>query len=117
MKKTINTCLNYKVTEGKKPIGVSQTVPDQTMSLRQILDRYARGLPIEGQKSQIWQGEETNGIDIKSLDLAEIQEMREKHQDNMSVLNKEITDKRILKQKELLKKQVQKEFDDSQIQP
>lgn len=58
----------------------SETVPDQTMSMRTILERYARGLPIDGSiKTPIWDEHPEDGAmpDPRTLDLAERQEMAE----------------------------------------
>lgn len=46
--KRIRNSLNYEVSEDSFEInsGVKVTVPDQSMSLRTILDRFARGLPL-----------------------------------------------------------------------
>lgn len=55
----------------------SKTVPDQTMSIKDILDRHTRGLPIAGGKQPIFHGEEEDLPDFKSMDLAEIQEYKE----------------------------------------
>jgi len=62
---------NYKICD--EP---SLTVPDQTMNIRTILERYSRGLPVGG-RTDIYYDEEDDMPDIRSLDLAEIQEMRE----------------------------------------
>lgn len=56
----------------------SQTVPDQSMSVREIADRYARGLPIAGVKVPVYHGEENDLPDFAHLDLAEQQELRER---------------------------------------
>jgi hypothetical protein len=53
----------------------SMTIPDQTMSIRTILDRHSRGLPIDGIKVPIWDGEENDLPDWRRLDLAERQEL------------------------------------------
>lgn len=57
----------------------SETIPDQTMSIRTILDRYSRGLPIGGSKEPMWQEDDDfNDLpDPRTLDLAERQEMAE----------------------------------------
>lgn len=76
--KRIKTPLN--ATEfpilGEKHFTPSQTVPDQTMSMRELLDRYARGLPLAGAKEPMYYGEE-DLPDLHRLDLAEIQELKE----------------------------------------
>lgn len=55
----------------------SMTVPDQSMSVREIMTRYAKGLPLEGQKVAIWEGEESDMPDISRMDLADRQEYKE----------------------------------------
>jgi hypothetical protein len=49
------------------------------MSIRTLLDRYSRGLPISGERTPIWQqGDDFNDMpDPRSLDLAERQEYAE----------------------------------------
>lgn len=54
----------------------SLTVPDQTMSIRTILERYSRGLPIGGRLDEYYDEEDVLP-DPRTLDLAERQEMAE----------------------------------------
>lgn len=51
----------------------SLTIPDQTMSIRTILERYTRGLPINGFTPLY--DEEDDLPDPRTLDLAERQEL------------------------------------------
>jgi hypothetical protein len=53
----------------------SMTIPDQTMSIRTILERHSRGLPIDGIKTPLYDGEENDLPDWRRLDLAERQEL------------------------------------------
>lgn len=53
----------------------SQTIPDQTMSIRELVKRYASGLPLGGSNNPIYEGEDGDGIDPRRLDLAERQEL------------------------------------------
>jgi hypothetical protein len=53
----------------------SMTIPDQTMSIRTILERHSRGLPIDGIKVPIYEGEENDLPDWRRLDLVERQEL------------------------------------------
>lgn len=56
----------------------SKTVPDEAMSIRQILERYASGLPLPITKTPIYsEDNEEDGINPKTLDLVDIQEMSE----------------------------------------
>lgn len=57
----------------------SETVPEQTMSIREMLQRHVHGLPLSGNKVPIYEGTESpfQGRDPKTLDLSEIAEMRD----------------------------------------
>ena len=54
----------------------SQTVPDQSMSIKTILERYARGLPVGGRLDEYYDEEDTLPNPL-TLDLAERQELEE----------------------------------------
>jgi len=54
----------------------SQTVPDQSMSIKTILERYARGLPVGGRLDEYYDEEDTLP-NPQTLDLAERQELEE----------------------------------------
>lgn len=62
---------NYKVF-----IQPSMTVPDQSMSIKTILERYARGLPVGGRLDEYYDEEDTLPNPL-TLDLAERQELAE----------------------------------------
>lgn len=72
----VRNWLNAKPSLGEFNRLPSMTVPDQTMSIPDILDRYTRGLPIGGAKVPIFD-EEDDLPDIRTLDLAEREEMAE----------------------------------------
>jgi len=61
----------------------SLTVPDQTMSIRTILDRYSRGLPVGGRLDEYYDEEDTLP-DPKTLDLAERQELAELYKNEIN---------------------------------
>lgn len=65
--------------KGEKNTLPSMTVPDQTMSVKEILQRYAKGLPLGGAKVPMYEedyDEDNTDIlpDPKTLDLAELEE-------------------------------------------
>lgn len=69
----------------------SETVPDQTLTIPQILERYARGLPLESNKNPVYEeNDPLDGIEFRTLDLSEqmdfLQETRQKVKD----INKEL---------------------------
>lgn len=65
----------------------SMTVPDQTMSVREIMDRYARGLPVGGSRLPQYD-EEDDMPDIKTLDLVERQELAYQYGQEIDMLRK-----------------------------
>lgn len=68
----------------------SQTVPDQSMGLRELLVRYAKGLPLEGAKTPIFEGEDGSEIDVEKLDLAEREELAEQAREELKNLTSKI---------------------------
>lgn len=64
----------------------SKTIPDQAMSVKELLVRHTRGLPISGAKVPMYDAEEDDTLpDFKHMDLAELEEFR--HQAKAEVLN------------------------------
>lgn len=60
--------------KGEKNDKPSLTVPDQVMSIPELLKRHARGLPLgSGVKTPIFDGEEDilQGVDFRKLDISE----------------------------------------------
>lgn len=76
-------------SDGEKNFGPSQTVPDQTMSIKEILERYARGLPMDG-KVPIYEGEDGDGIDPRRLDLSERQEIARLYTDELNEIKSRV---------------------------
>jgi hypothetical protein len=89
----IKTSMNSKEfkTKGEWNYNPTLTVPDHTLSIRQILERHSRGLPLEGWRTPIWDGEDNELPDIRTLDLAERQELAELYQQELNNYNKKST--------------------------
>lgn len=68
----------------EKNNGISETIPDQSMSILQIMQNHSRGI-MTGVKTPSYHDEETidqeTGRDIRTMDISEVhQEMEEIHQ-------------------------------------
>lgn len=92
MEKVIKNALNAHTFETKGQVNnePSQTVPDQSMTLRELLVRYAKGLPLEGARTPIWEGEEGFEKDPETLDLAEREELAEKAREELKAIDEKI---------------------------
>lgn len=81
----IRTWLTYEPKKGKVFTQPSMTVPDQSMNMREIMDRFAKGLPLPDQKVELWD-EDSDGIDPKVLDLVDLQEISMKNSEKLKNL-------------------------------
>lgn len=89
----------------EKNYAPSMTVPDQSMSIKEIMDRHAKGLPIIGNGNVPMYEDETTGIlwpaDWEKMDISEKQEYMEQ------------AAKEIVQIREKHKKQKEKEYYDA----
>lgn len=77
------------------PSGESMTVPDQSMSMREILSRFARGLPINaGLRTNAHYDEFAEFPDTSNMDLADVQALRYQYEQELHEVNKRIREKK-----------------------
>lgn len=78
--KKVKNWLNFSqfdkdLEENSQP---SITLPDQSMTIKQMLERHSKGLPIALYGGEaIYGGEEDELPDLRKMDLSEIQDLRE----------------------------------------
>lgn len=65
-----------KGEENKFP---SQTIPNEAMSIREILVRYSRGMPIDTRVPIYDEENDLGSLNPRKMDLADIQELREQY--------------------------------------
>lgn len=104
MEKKIYSWRNPRPAKPHPEMGPSITVPDQTMSMRTILDRYRRGMPLEiRQKEPLFYNGEFP--DLSKMDISEIHQLKKEAAAEVARMQKELQDKeeykRMQKQKEL----------------
>jgi len=85
----------------------SQTVPDQALTIREILKRYASGQPLGGSQEPIYEGDEGDGIDPRRLDLAERQELEIAARQELAEIEKRLKSTTITTEQRLTKEQIQ----------
>jgi len=87
--KKFNTILDYKEYKGQVNKQKSLTVPDQAMSIKQIMERFARGLPVEQFKPIYDENidEDSEFIpDPRTMDLADRQAYAEAYREEIDNL-------------------------------
>lgn len=93
------TAYNAIPEEGEVNNMPSMTIPDDTMSVAEIMERYARGLPIAGQKVPSYElSEEENEAlipaDWEKLDISERVEFMEDNAARIAAMQKELIERR-----------------------
>lgn len=62
--------VNHVPTDGEKNTKPSKTIPDQSLSIREIMLRYARGLPLEGVREPFFDEDPDNPMpDLSRMDI------------------------------------------------
>lgn len=81
---------NYKPKKiENQDYGKSLTVPDQSMSLHQLLYNYTRGMPLPQERQGEYLGDEYVP-DFQSMDLSEIADYKMELQENIKELEAQI---------------------------
>jgi len=74
---------NYKIFEMP-----SMTIPDQSLTIKQIIDRHSKGLSLGSTKTPIYDEEnETLGINPKTLDLTDLHDLATENKQRIKNLN------------------------------
>lgn len=117
---TFTTPYNYqtKAPRGKRyetPKGFSETIPNQAMSAKELMDRFAAGLPLGGSRVPVYLGEEDpfDGVDISKMDLADRQSLVDKAAEELDAAKRRISEARTKLREtniEKLKEQIRKEM-------
>lgn len=68
--------MNPRKYEGEQGGGELRTVPDQTMTIRQLMDSYARGIPANSNVKEPIFNEDIEMMSPQHYDLAEIDELK-----------------------------------------
>lgn len=95
----------------------SLTVPDQTMSIQEILERHTRGLGIDQGKVPMYYGDDEvlDQTDLKKLDLSELQELREANAEKLEAMREELIEKGKKKRYEAMRQKIKDEIEFEEI--
>lgn len=70
----------------------SMTVPNDSMSVMEIIDRFSRGLPVTGRRVPVYNGD----VDLPNtakMDLADLEQLRRENSENLERLRGELNEK------------------------
>lgn len=85
-----NTWLNFREEEREEEVNnlPSETQPDEVLTVREMLERHVRGLPVSGSEQGVYLPEEVGYIpDYRTLDLTEIDEYRQQYAETIQRYN------------------------------
>lgn len=103
----VRTAFNNKPDKGKKFTQLSLTVPDQAIPLQVLLERHTKGMPLgAAMRTPLYEDEEAEfgGINIKTLDLSELHELKKISQQRIEDLQFELAKNKKLKDEDNVKK-------------
>jgi len=99
----------------------SLTVPDQTMSIKEILERHARGLGITDGKVPLYSGgsDYLDGIDPRTLDIAEkfeiLEAVQERYDQRRADLEKQTQELKKKEMEDMIKQEVENRLKQKQL--
>lgn len=89
----------------------SKTVPDQAMSVREILSRYARGLSLGGSRTPVFDGDDSDFPDLEKLDKVERLEVIRRVKAEYDTIQKNAMKDRADRERRAMKDLFRKEFE------
>lgn len=106
-----NTYYKREKPVGEKVTGPSKTVPNQAMTIREIINRTEKGLPITGVRVPLY-NETEDGImpDLRNMDISEIYELKQRIADKEKQLRKKLQEDEEKKQQEEAEAYYRKKF-------
>lgn len=85
--------VHLRKRQHKTNFGAHMTVPDMTLSIKQIQERHTRGLSVQGALEPIYSEIESSlGIDPRTLDLVDIQKWKLENNDLVLRLQQKVTE-------------------------
>lgn len=83
----IQTSANYAPPKGEINTSPSETIPDQAMSLKTLLERHTRGMPLPNNQMNLFD-EDYDLPDMKTLDLVDQDEIMRFNREKIEGLKK-----------------------------
>lgn len=82
--------LHLRKWKPKAKFGPSMTSPDKAMSVKELLQRFVNGMPLGG-ATPLWDPEGSSlGVDPRTLDLVDIQQLKMATAEEIATLRKDL---------------------------
>lgn len=88
-----NQWTNRPKTKGEVNTLPSKTIPDQSLSVQEIMTRFAKGLSVGGAKVPVYHGEDEYLPEWKQMDLAEREEWINESKKDLADLKQQLNEK------------------------
>lgn len=98
--------VKFKPIEGEKNFPPTKTVPNQTLTIKEVIERYRRGIPLPQISTPLYTGE-LPVPNFAAMDLSE----RTEYIEELTRRNKELQDDLRIKEAELDKKKKKRDRD------
>lgn len=112
-KPKIRTQYTNNETDYEKNSGISETVPDDTLSIPQILERFVKGQPVYASNRTPYYDSENDFAevpDLAKMDLTEQADYFEAHRNNLAKLRKQFSHEEEQKRMDTLKAKLREEL-------
>lgn len=106
-----NTYYNRKPSVGERNDQPSKTVPDQALSVREIINRTQKGLPVTGVRVPMY-NETDDGImpDLRNMDISEIYELKQRIKKTEAEIKRQLQEAEEKRQQEETEEFYKKKF-------
>lgn len=114
--KFLNQYTNKPEQKGEVNTLPSKTIPDQAMTIREIINRTEKGLPVTGARVPLY-NETEDGImpDLRNMDISEIYELKKRIKETENQLRKDLQEAKEKQQQEEAEAFYRKKFGTPEI--
>lgn len=98
--------------KGRVMTGHSMTIPDQSLTIRELISRFTRGMPVTGGADPSTAYFDENELpDPRTLDLVDRENYVKGYSEELQSIQKRLEASKTSKEKEALKQQIKAEFE------
>lgn len=102
--------LRYVPVPGEVNNNPSMTVPDMSLSVQEILQRYAQGRPLSVSSNLHFTGDDYTP-DVRKMDLTELEDMRRQNAERINELQQKLVEAKKSKESKKIRSEIKKELE------